>query len=181
MPDYESFLKRWQSAGVLDGEAAARIRSWEFAQQSLPAPRMSESKSEARESGLAWQGRVALILGGILLASGIVLFVSAHWDQLGPGIRYLLVMAMVSVFHLGGAITRAKYPATSSTLHAVGTVSTGAAIALVGQIFNIQEHWPAAILLWAIAAVCGWVLLQDQAQQTLCLLLIPSWLICEWS
>jgi uncharacterized membrane protein len=181
MPDYESFLKRWQSAGVLDGEAAARIRSWEFAQQSLPAPRMSESKSEARESGLAWQGRVALILGGILLASGIVLFVSAHWDQLGPGMRYLLVMAMVSVFHLGGAITRAKYPATSSTLHAVGTVSTGAAIALVGQIFNIQEHWPAAILMWAVAALCGWVLLQDQAQQTLSLLLIPSWLICEWS
>jgi uncharacterized membrane protein len=181
MPEYESFLKRWQSSGVLDGEAAARIRSWEFAQQSLPAPRMSESKSEARESGLAWQGRVALILGGILLASGIVFFVSAHWDQLGPGIRYLLVMAMVSVFHLGGAITRAKYPATASTLHAVGTVSTGAAIALVGQIFNIQEHWPAAILMWAIAALCGWVLLQDQAQQTLSLLLIPSWLICEWS
>lgn len=181
MPDYESLLNRWLSAGVLDREAAARIRSWESAQQKVQGPRISEPKSEARESGLAWQGRVALILGGILLASGIVLFVSAHWDQLGPGMRYLLVMAMVSVFHFGGAITRAKYPATSSTLHAVGTVSTGAAIALVGQIFNIQGHWPAAILMWAIAALCGWVLLQDQAQQTLSLLLIPSWLICEWS
>ena len=30
-------------------------------------------------------------------------------------------------------------------------------------------------------ALCGWVLLRDQAQQTLSLLLIPSWLICEWS
>jgi uncharacterized membrane protein len=181
MPDYEPLLNRWLSAGVLDREAAARIRSWESAQQSLPSQRISEPKQEARESGLAWQGRVALILGGILLASGIVLFVSAHWDQLGPGMRYLLVMAMVSVFHLGGAITRGRYPATSSTLHAVGTVSTGAAIALVGQIFNIQEHWPAAILLWAIAALSGWVLLRDQAQQTLSLLLIPSWLISEWS
>ena len=181
MPDYEPLLNRWLSAGVLDRDAAARIRSWESAQQSLPPQRISEPKQEARESGLAWQGRVALILGGILLASGIVLFVSAHWDQLGPGMRYLLVMAMVSVFHLGGAITRARYPATSSTLHAVGTVSTGAAIALVGQIFNIQEHWPAAILLWAIAALSGWVLLRDQAQQTLSLLLIPSWLISEWS
>jgi len=87
----------------------------------------------------------------------------------------------VAIFHLGGAITRDKYPATSSTLHAVGTFSTGAAIALVGQIFNIQEHWPAAVLLWAIAALCGWILLRDQAQQTLSLLLIPAWLICEWS
>lgn len=181
MPDYESLLKRWLSAGVLDLETASRIRSWESAQQSLPTPPNTQPKADARESGLAWQGRLALILGGILLASGIVLFVSSHWDQLGPGMRYALVMVMVTIFHLGGAITRDKYPATSSTLHAVGTVSTGAAIALVGQIFNIQEHWPAAILLWAIAALCGWMLLRDQAQQTLSLLLFPSWLICEWS
>ena len=66
-------------------------------------------------------------------------------------------------------------------LHAVGTISTGAAIALVGQIFNIQEHWPAAVLMWAIAAMLGWMLLRDQAQQTLTLLLFPSWLVCEWS
>ena len=44
----------------------------------------------------------------------------------------------------------------STALHAVGTIATGAAIALVGQIFNIEEHWPAAILLWAIAALAGW-------------------------
>jgi len=181
MIDYESYLNRWLSAGVLDAVTASRIRSWESAQKPAALPPAPEPKSTARESGLAWQGRVALILGGILLASGIILFVSSHWDQLGPGMRYVLVMAMVTIFHLGGAITRDKYPATSSTLHAVGTFSTGAAIALVGQIFNIQEHWPAAVLLWAIAAFCGWILLRDQAQQTLSLLLIPAWLICEWS
>jgi uncharacterized membrane protein len=181
MIDYESYLKRWQSAGVLDADTAARIQAWESAQELTSVSRGPEPKAEARESGLAWQGRVALILGGILLASGIILFVSSHWDQLGPGMRYMLVMALVTVFHLGGAITRDRYPATSSTLHAVGTVSIGAAIALIGQIFNIQEHWPAAVLLWAIAALFGWMLLRDQAQQTLSLLLIPSWLICEWS
>jgi uncharacterized membrane protein len=86
---------------------------------------------------------------------------------------------MVSVFHLGGAIVREKYHGLSTALHAVGTVSTGAAIALVGQIFNIEEHWPAAILLWAIAALAGWALLQDEAQQTLALLLVPAWILCE--
>jgi uncharacterized membrane protein len=63
----------------------------------------------------------------------------------------------------------------------VGTISTGAAIALVGQIFNIQEHWPAAILLWAVAALAGWVLLQDEAQQTLTFLLFPAWMLAEFS
>jgi uncharacterized membrane protein len=165
MPDIDSLLTRWQSAGVLDPAAAERIRSWEAGQ--------------TRHTGLRWQGLVALILGAMLLASGIVLFVSAHWDELGPGARFALVLAMVGVFHTAGAATRAGYRAMSTALHAVGTAATGAAIALVGQIFNIQEHWPAAILLWALAALAGWVLLHDEAQQTMTLLLVPSWIFSE--
>ncbi|MGA8089601.1 MAG: DUF2157 domain-containing protein [Terracidiphilus sp.] len=181
MNEYEPLLKRWQSAGVLDAEAAARIRAWESAQAPTANPIAPDVRKKAQAEGMAWQGRVALILGGILLASGVILFVSAHWDQLGRGMRYLLVLGMVTIFHLGGAFTREKYKALSTTLHAVGTIATGAAIALVGQIFNIQEHWPAAVLMWAIAALLGWILLRDQAQQTLTLLLFPAWLICEWS
>jgi len=165
MPDLESLLNRWQSAGILDQSVADRIRGWEAGQK--------------QPTGLRWQGLVALILGAILLASGIVLFVSAHWHELGPGARFTLVLAMVGVFHTAGAATRASYRAMSTTLHAVGTVATGAAIALVGQIFNIQEHWPAAILLWALAALTGWVLLHDEAQQTMTLLLVPAWLFSE--
>ena len=167
MADYESLINRWQSAGVLDAEAAGRIRAYELEQE--------------RPSGLRWQGIVALILGAILLACGVVLFVSAHWDEMGPGARFVLVLGMVAVFHLGGAWARENFRGLSTALHAAGTVSTGAAIALVGQIFNIQEHWPAAVLLWAIAAAAGWILLRDEAQQTLTLLLFPAWLISEFS
>jgi uncharacterized membrane protein len=167
MTDFEVLLNRWLSAGVLDAEAADRIRAFE-----------TDLK---RPSGLRWQGLVALILGALLLASGVVLFVSAHWDQLGPGARFAVVVALVTVFHLGGACTRKSFRSLSTTLHAVGTVSTGAAIALVGQIFNIQEHWPAAVLLWAIAALVGWILLHDEAQETLALLLVPAWIVSEFS
>ncbi|HUD56908.1 MAG TPA: DUF2157 domain-containing protein [Terracidiphilus sp.] len=167
MPDLETLLTRWQSAGVLDATIATRIRAWE-SQQKHP-------------TGMRWQGIVALILGAILLASGIVLFVSAHWDELGPGMRFLLALAMVGMFHTAGAATRPAFRALSTALHAVGTAATGAAIALAGQIFNIREHWPAAILLWALAAVAGWALLQDEAQQILTLLLIPAWLFSELS
>jgi uncharacterized membrane protein len=66
-------------------------------------------------------------------------------------------------------------------MHALGTVASGAAIALVGQIFNMQEHWPAAIMLWALCAAAGWWLLRDEFQQTLTLLLVPAWIVCEWS
>jgi hypothetical protein len=167
MTDFEPLLNRWKSAGVLDDEAAGRIRAFEHEQK--------------RPTGLRWQGVVALVLGAILLSCGVVLFVSAHWDELGPALRYALVIGMVAVFHLAGGLTRQNYRGLSTALHAVGTVSTGAAIAVVGQIFNIQDHWPAAVLLWAIAAVAGWILLHDQAQQILTLLLFQAWVLAEFA
>ena len=179
MADIEKLLNRWTSAEVLAPAAAARILAWEAEQKNGASLPGEEGSSATAAAGLAWQGLVALILGGILLATGVILFVSAHWEDIGPGARFALVMAMVAVFHAGGALVREKYLALSTALHAVGTISTGAAIALVGQIFNIEEHWPAAILLWAIAALAGWVLLHDQAQQILTLLLFPAWILCE--
>ena len=167
MADFESLLTRWQTAGILDEDTARHIRVWE-----------SEQKKPA---GLRWQVLVVLILGAILLACGVVLFVSAHWDKIGPGERLAVVLGMVSVFHLGGSWARKRFRVLSTALHAVGTLSTGAAIALVGQIFNIEEHWPAAVLMWAIAALVGWILLHDEAQQTLTLLLFPAWLLSEFT
>jgi uncharacterized membrane protein len=181
MTDIESLLTRWRTAGVLDAEAEARIRAFEREQIESPELREREPEQKVDVAGMRWQGIVALILGGILLACGVALFVSAHWDELGPGARYAIVIAMVAVFHLSGGFTRDKFIGLSTTLHVVGTVATGAAIALVGQIFNIQEHWPAAVLLWALAAVAGWMLLRDQAQQALSLLLVPAWMISEMS
>jgi uncharacterized membrane protein len=167
MADVEALLTRWQTAGVLEAESAERIRAFE-----------SEDQQPA---GLRWQGKIALILGALLLAGGVVLFVSAHWNDLGPGARFSLVLAMIAVFHLAGGSTRASFKGLSTSLHAVGTVATGAGIALVGQIFNIQEHWPAAVLMWAFAALAGWIFLQDEVQQSLTLLLFPSWVYCEFA
>ncbi len=167
MSDFEAMLKRWQTAGALNAEAAARIRTWE--------------EQQLKPSGLRWQGMVALILGAMLLACGVVLFVSAHWDGIGPFWRYLLVIGMVTLFHLAGACTRKTFRGVSTALHAVGTVSAGAAIALVGQIFNVEAHWPIAVLLWAIAAMTGWFLLRDEAQQILTFLLLPAWMLAEFS
>ncbi|HME57011.1 MAG TPA: DUF2157 domain-containing protein [Terracidiphilus sp.] len=166
MADFETYLTRWQTAGILDVATARHIRAWE-----------SEQK---KPDGMRWQVIAVLILGAILLACGVALFVSAHWDKIGPGARFAVVLGMVSVFHLGGSWARKRFRVLSTALHAVGTLSTGAAIALVGQIFNIEEHWPAAVLMWALAALAGWILLHDEAQQTLTLLLFPAWLISEF-
>ncbi|RXH57970.1 DUF2157 domain-containing protein [Granulicella sibirica] len=163
----ESLLTRWQAAGLIDDPTAARIRAYESA--------------HARPANRQWQVLLALILGCILLSAGVLLFVAAHWDALSPTSRLTLVLSMLAFFHGIGLLVHQRFPGLATAMHAVGTVSCGAAIALIGQIFNMQEHWPAAILLWALCAAAGWLLLRDQFQQTLTLLLIPAWIACEWA
>jgi uncharacterized membrane protein len=123
---------------------------------------------------------LALVMGGILLGAGVLLFVAANWDDVSPGWRLTLVLAMLALFHGAGIVAKERFAGFATTMHALGTVAAGAAIALVGQIFNMQEHWPAAVMLWALCALAGWWLLGDQFQQTLSLLLLPAWLISEW-
>src|SRR5262249_22196664 len=77
-------------------------------------------------------------------------FVSAHWDDLSPVQRMAVVLVMVGGFHLAGAACRFSWLGVA--LHTVGTIALGAGIALTGQIFNLDEHWPTGILLCAAGA-----------------------------
>jgi uncharacterized membrane protein len=164
--DWEGYLERWHSAALVDAETVQRIREFEG--------------SQAPSRRLRWPIVLALAFGALLLGAGVLLFVSAHWDELSPLQRMLLVVLMVVVFHVGGAFTRKHFEGLGMALHAVGSMTLGAGIALAGQIFNMQEHWPAAILMWALGAIAGWVLLGHWSQAALAALLIPAWLAGEW-
>jgi uncharacterized membrane protein len=160
-------LERWQVAGLLDAAAVNRIRQFELSQK--------------KPSGVRWQVALALAFGAILLGAGVALFVAAHWDALSPMWRLTVALALVVVFHGVGLAVRPNFERLAIALHGVGTVAAGASVFLIGQIFNIQEDWPGGILLWCLCALAGWRLLRDQVQQTISLLLLPAWILCEWS
>jgi uncharacterized membrane protein len=164
--ELEPSLTRWVEAQLIDADQARRIRAFETAQAPVRRAR--------------WPVIVALAFGGIMLAAGILLFVSAHWDELSPAQRMTILVAAVGGFHLAGAFAQERFPALAITMHAAGTVSLGGAIALAGQIFNMQEHWPTAVLLWAAGAVAGWLLLHEWPQLVIAAVLIPWWLLGEW-
>ena len=103
-----------------------------------------------------------------------------HWDRLSPPARFALVLLMVATFHVAGALLRDRYAVLGQVLHASGTVSLGAGIYLSGQIFNLQEHWPGAVMLWAAGAWLAWILLRDRIQVAFAALLTPVWLVGEW-
>jgi len=162
----EQQLQWWVEAGLLDSQSAERIRAFETSRES---------------PGMQWPVVFAIAFGSIMVAAGILLFVAAHWEDLSPTERFLLVLAMISGFHLAAGALMPRLRALGLALHAVGTVALGGGIFLAGQIFNLQEHWPGGILLWAIGAALSWLVLRDWLQATLAALLVPAWIACEWS
>ena len=82
---WESRLERWRQAGLIDAEGAEAILAWERAQP---------GRRRLRVPVL-----VAIALGGVLVAAGLLLFVSTHWAALGPGQRFGLLLALVVGLH----------------------------------------------------------------------------------
>lgn len=115
-----------------------------------------------------------------MMAAGVLLFVSAHWDTLSPTQRFVLVLLLVGVFHISAAAVAVRFSVLATALHGVGTIALGAGIFLAAQIFNLQEHWPGGILLWAIGAALAWSILRDWLQGSLVAILAPAWLAAEW-
>ena len=162
----EEQLRRWTEAGVLDSQGASRIREFEAGRES---------------PGMRWPVVLAIAFGSIMVAAGVLLFVAAHWDELSPTQRFLLVVVMIAGFHVAAGAVMPRLRPLGLSLHAVGTIALGGGIFLAGQIFNLEEHWPGGILLWATGAVLTWVVLRDWLQATLSALLVPAWIVSEWS
>ena len=167
MTGWQEDLDRWVQAGVVDASTAERVHVFE-----------SQREAPTRDR---WQVAVLLALGIILLVGGMMLFVASHWDDVNPWQRLSLVIGFLVAVHAVAAGSAVKFPGMATTLHGVGTAGAGAAILTVGTIFNMQEHWPTAVLVWAGCAGAGWWLLRDQVQQVLTLLLAAAWIVCEWS
>jgi len=163
---WEKDLQRWVDAGLVDASTAERIQQFE---------------RDAGRGRLRWPAILAVSFGALLLCVGIRVVVSEHWDERSPGQRFTLVLAMVAVFHLAAGLLGAKVPAMGVALHVAGTATLGAGIFLAGQIFNLEEHWPGGLMLWALGAMLAWLILRQWPQALLAALLIPAWLGGEWS
>lgn len=160
----EAQLQRWREAGVLDEATAIRILQFE----------------EGHKKTGRWPALLAVGFGTLMLCAGVLLFVNSHWDTISPAARFSLVLAMVAVFHVTAGLVRQKFESMVTALHAAGTIALGAGIFLAGQIFNLEEHWPGGVMLWALGAVLGWVVLRQWPQAFLAALLVPWWITGEW-
>ncbi len=170
--DWSTRLDRWVEAGLVDPHTAEAIHRWE----ALNGAALSAKVSARLRTPVA----LALALGATLLAAGLLLFVAAQWPGLGPSSRFALLLAVVMGCHGAGALAASRFAALATALHGVGTVALGGGIYLAGQTFHLDALWPEGLLLWAIGAGCGWLLLGQWPQLALLALLAPAWLLAAW-
>lgn len=164
MDSLERMVQRWSDAHLIDSSTRERILQFE----------------READKGRRWPAILAIAFGTLMLCAGVLLFVAAHWDELSPGSRFSLVLFMVAVFHVAASLLGSRVPAVGVALHFAGSAALGAGIFLAAQIFNLEEHWPGGLLMWAIGAVLAWAILRQWPQALLAAILIPWWVGGEW-
>lgn len=163
-------LRRWLQAGLLDADAVEAIQRWEASQLN------QSEESSARPWAIPI--RVSILLGSLLLAAGLLLFVSTHWDVMPPVWRVSLILLIVIALHAGGAWFSERFQLMSIGLHSVGTVAFGAGVFLCAKMFQLDGFWSLhwGILLWSCGAAVGWMVLRQWPQLALLSLLLPGWI-----
>lgn len=157
----DSQLPEWVQAGLIRADQAEALRQH--------YPPLGDGTSLARVAFSA--------IGAILFSLGVILFFAWNWDALHRSLKFLLVFGSLLAAHAGGLWLRYRAQAhrvAAEGLSLLGSLLFGAGIALVSQVYHIDEHWPNAFLLWGLAALAlAWALPSLwQAGLALALLLI---------
>jgi uncharacterized membrane protein len=121
---------------------------------------------------------IVSIFGAVLIAAGLALLISAHWNEIPRGVKIAVgILLMLGAHGLGWWLREARrqYPLAGEALHFLGSGLFLANIALLGQIYNIVSRPPDAFLLWWIGlAALPW-LLRSKAQYVLLLFAFGIW------
>ncbi len=165
MNKYEKWLfteiALWRDQGIIDQNQAQQIRAL---YQNQPEP--------------AWGKVIFSAIGAVIFGLGIILLFAYNWEAMHRFVKLSIVLLSVGITHsLGYYFTAAHstHKKIGESLHLLGTMLFGAGIWLVAQIYHIDEHFPNALLVWAIAALTLAWLLPSLAHTLLALVLIAAW------
>jgi len=137
-------LELWQQAGLLDTAKVGELNDW--------LARHPQADGSSRLIA------VFSVIGAVLAGLGLILFVSGHWDALGPVQRVALLFAgYLAIVLLAVLAQRSGYDKVAGALWLAASLAVGANIFLLGQIFNFSLTFWQGPLLWMIAVLfMGW-------------------------
>lgn len=133
-------------------------------------------------NGLSWGLFILTAIGAIIFGLGIILFFAYNWADLPKPAKLALVFAAVITSH-GIALWLRRKRAHQHNLiegfHLLGTMMFGAGIWLIAQIYNLNEHYPTAILVWGLGALSLAWALPSIIQGLLACILLSVWGLSE--
>ena len=133
-------LDLWEQAGLID-----RIKADQLA-------RYLDEHAPSQNSGR--MVKIVSVFGAVLVGLGMILFVASHWAGMSPSIRIAtLFFAYAGV--VGAALLSGQrgYDRVSRSLWFLATLTVGAFIFLVGQIFNFSLTFWQGPFIWLLATL----------------------------
>ena len=161
---WQDVLERWTDAGLIDASGAERIRDYEL---NHPIPHESR-----------WMRLATFIFGGIMLATGAVLLISAGWYDWSPAQQTAAVAGVVFTLHAAGVAVRNSM--ASAVLHGAGTLAFLAAVNVIADVWGMSGHWSGAARIWAVWILIGYGMRRDPVQLGIAAVFLPVWIIAEW-
>ena len=159
-------LERWVGDGLISAEQAAALRARYPATGVVP----EEPRSRAA-TALA-------VIGAIAVGAGVIGFFAANWDGMSHALRLTVLTLAVGGAYAGGYQLRERtdgFRRVGEALYLLGVLLFGAALFLVGQMYNVEAHDPLALLIWAAAAFAVALTVRSRAVAVTALLIFTGW------
>jgi uncharacterized membrane protein len=158
---------------------AAETRAW--ARDGLIAEDQAEAIRARYADGAASARRARLItvlatIGAVAIGIGMILFFAANWGGIPKVGRLLMLLVGLVATLVGGDALRTRYPRVGEAVTFIGGLLFGAAIFLVGQMYNLEDHAGAGFLLWAAGAAAGTAVFRTSRWAALAVATLGTWL-----
>lgn len=110
-------------------------------------------------------GRVLAVLAALLVAAAILLLVASNWEAIPRLVRLGVCVLLVWSFYLGGAwLTTRGQTSLAAAVLLLATLSFGAAVSLVAQMYHLSGDELQMLLLWFAVACLGAIFFRSGSQ-----------------
>ncbi|ASK33528.1 hypothetical protein CEK62_03550 [Alcanivorax sp. N3-2A] len=157
--------RQWLAEGLIDETQASRILARYGASLDQPDPASVAS-------------RVLTTVAVLFVGLAILLLVSANWDTLPRLLRFAGLFLVTGALNGIGVVRYLRHGLGALWLF-LGGISFGASIMLVGQMYQLGEHFPNGVLLWMIGLLPVALVTGQRSMALLLLALTMIWTVME--
>ena len=138
-------LGRWERDGIITGEQGRAILD-------------SYPPSKLTPTGVRARGRLVTglsVVGSVLVGLGVILFFATNWDGIDRGTKLgVILAATIAAYSLGYYLRYHRgYQRVGGAVILLGCLVYGAAVHLVGQVYNVELNDPDLMLFWFLGVI----------------------------